>query len=75
VEDVGTFYGHLVYFKAIWNILWLFWSFGIFFGMLYQEKSCSEVGGLKTLSSGKTRPPDFLNSNSDLLVGDWESPS
>jgi hypothetical protein len=27
VEDVGINYGHLVYFTAIWNILWLF---GIF---------------------------------------------
>jgi hypothetical protein len=24
MEDVGIFYGHLVYFVAIWCILWLF---------------------------------------------------
>jgi hypothetical protein len=45
MEDVGIFYGHLVYFKAIWSTLW---PFGIYFtileyclcfGMLYQEKS------------------------------------
>jgi hypothetical protein len=52
MEDVGVFYGHLVYYAAIWYILW---QFGIFcghlvycmviwyiysrFGMLYQEKS------------------------------------
>jgi hypothetical protein len=31
VEDVGIFYGHLVYFMAIWYILW---PFGIFYGHL-----------------------------------------
>jgi hypothetical protein len=45
MEDVGVFYVHLVYFMAIWYILW---PFGIFyacfkyiprFGELYQEKS------------------------------------
>jgi hypothetical protein len=44
MEEVGIFYGHLVYSTAIWYILW---PFGIFygyfvcfsrFGMLYQEK-------------------------------------
>jgi hypothetical protein len=24
MEDVGTFYGHLVYFTATWNTLWTF---------------------------------------------------
>jgi hypothetical protein len=45
LEDVGIFYGDLLYFKAIRYIVW---SFGILFddlahfsryGMLYQEKS------------------------------------
>jgi hypothetical protein len=45
MEDVGRFYGHLVYFTATWQTLW---TFGIFcgnlrhfsrLGMLYQEKS------------------------------------
>jgi hypothetical protein len=47
-EDVGLFYGHLVYFKAIRSIFWLF-RIGIFsrFGMLYKEKSGkpAEYGG------------------------------
>jgi hypothetical protein len=30
-DDVGIFGGHLVYFSAIWYILW---PFGIFFGYL-----------------------------------------
>jgi hypothetical protein len=30
MKQVGTFYGHLVYFTAIWYSLWLF---GIFFGL------------------------------------------
>jgi hypothetical protein len=29
MEDVGIFYGHLVYFAAIWSI---FWPFGLFCG-------------------------------------------
>jgi hypothetical protein len=31
MEDVDIFYGHLVYFTAIWYILW---SFGKFYGYL-----------------------------------------
>jgi hypothetical protein len=31
MEDVGIFYGHLVYFTAIWNILW---TFGVIVGNL-----------------------------------------
>jgi hypothetical protein len=30
MEDVGIFYGHLVYITAIWNILWLFGIFSLF---------------------------------------------
>jgi hypothetical protein len=42
MEDVGVFYGHLVYFAAIWYILWIFLAISYIFphfGMLYQEKS------------------------------------
>jgi hypothetical protein len=42
MEDVGTFHGHLVCFKAIWHSLLILWLLGIFFirfGVLYQEKS------------------------------------
>jgi hypothetical protein len=46
MEDVGTFYVHLVYFPAIlayfmdiWNISPRFGTFLPVFGMLYQEKS------------------------------------
>jgi hypothetical protein len=38
MEDVGIFYGRLVYFMAIWYILWPFGIFKIF-GMLFQLKS------------------------------------
>jgi hypothetical protein len=31
IGDVGIFYDHLVYFTAVWYILW---SFGIFYGYL-----------------------------------------
>jgi hypothetical protein len=31
IENVGIFYGHLVYFKAVWSILW---PFGIFYDHL-----------------------------------------
>jgi hypothetical protein len=45
MEDVGKLYGHLVYFTAIWYILWPLGTFHGYlihffrFGMLYQEKS------------------------------------
>jgi hypothetical protein len=45
MEDVRTFYGHLVYFTSIWYTLWplgiFYGQLGYFsrFGMLYQEKS------------------------------------
>jgi hypothetical protein len=45
MKDVGKLYGHLVYFTAIWYILWPFGTFLVIlvyfsrFGMLYQEKS------------------------------------
>jgi hypothetical protein len=51
LEDVCIFYGHLVYFGAIWYILR---PFGIFYGhsvyfprfcMLYQDKSGNPDGG------------------------------
>jgi hypothetical protein len=52
MEDVGLFYGHLVYFTTIWYIVR---PFGILydslvyfshFGMLYQEKSGNPVQSL-----------------------------
>jgi hypothetical protein len=55
MEDVGLFYGHSVYFLAIWSIFWhlvYFLAFGIFyghlvdfsrFGILCQEKSGNPV--------------------------------
>jgi hypothetical protein len=45
MEDVGTFYGHLVNFPVIWHVLWQFGTCSHVlvhftrFGMLYQEKS------------------------------------
>jgi hypothetical protein len=45
MEDVGIFYGHMVYFIAIWYILWplgIFYGYLVYFprfGMLYHEKS------------------------------------
>jgi hypothetical protein len=42
MEDVGIFYVHLVFFTAIWYILWILCSFGIIFsrfGILYEERS------------------------------------
>jgi hypothetical protein len=42
MEDVGIIYGHLVYFAAISYLMWILWSFHIFFprfGILYREKS------------------------------------
>jgi hypothetical protein len=49
IDEVGMICGHLVYFTAIWYILWsfsIFYGFGYIFypfGMLYQEKSGNPV--------------------------------
>jgi hypothetical protein len=43
MENLGIFYDHLVYFKAIENILWPFGTFSVNlvhfsnFGVMYQE--------------------------------------
>jgi hypothetical protein len=45
MEDVAIFYGRLVYFVAIWYILWpfdIFYGYLVYFsrfGILYHEKS------------------------------------
>jgi hypothetical protein len=56
MEDVGIFFGHLVYFTAIWYIVWPFgilcghlvnftviWYIFPHFGMLCHEKSGNPV--------------------------------
>jgi hypothetical protein len=51
MEEVGMFYGHLVYFTAIWYILWpfricnLWYVYFSYFGMFCQEKSGNPVLG------------------------------
>jgi hypothetical protein len=42
----GLFYGQLLYFTDIWDILWLFGHFFAIFGMFYREKSGNPVGAL-----------------------------
>jgi hypothetical protein len=50
IEEHSTFYGHWVYFAAIWYILLPFGIFNVSlvyfpcFGILYQEKSGNPVG-------------------------------
>jgi hypothetical protein len=48
MEDVGKFYGHLVYFASIWYILW---PFGIFYGylVLFPVLVCCTKNNLATL--------------------------
>jgi hypothetical protein len=52
-EDVGLFYGHLVYVVTIWYILWAFGTslghlvYVSSFGMLHQEKSCNPASNSK----------------------------
>jgi hypothetical protein len=62
MKNVGTLHGHLVYFTAIWSILWPFFIFCGYlvyfshFGMLHQEKSgnyCLCSAGFFTRSAGK----------------------
>jgi hypothetical protein len=62
LQSFGVFYGHVVYFMAIWYILWPFgnavviWYIFPRFGMLCQEKS-GNPSGKKCTSS------NFLNSS------------
>jgi hypothetical protein len=46
IEDVDTLYGHLVYFAAIWHILW---PFDVFFPLWYAVPRKN----LATLLSGR----------------------
>jgi hypothetical protein len=39
MEDVGIFYGHLVYFKSIWYIYVMVIKYFFHFGMQHQEIS------------------------------------
>jgi hypothetical protein len=41
-EDVGTFYGRLVYFKASWYILWPFGFYGVFLYIFPVLVRCTE---------------------------------
>jgi hypothetical protein len=57
MENIYIFYGHLVYFTAIWYILW---AFGIFCGHLVNFRviwyNFSSFGMLSQEKSGK---PDY----------------
>jgi hypothetical protein len=50
VEDVGMFYGRLVYFSSVWYISWhldiflVIWYISPRFGMSYQDKSGNPGG-------------------------------
>jgi hypothetical protein len=60
IEDVGNligrqFYGHLLYFEAIWNIVRLFYIYFSRFGLLYQEKSGNPGWGLGLAISGQLK--------------------
>jgi hypothetical protein len=46
MEDVCVFYGHLVYFTAIWYILWpfgLFYSYLVYFSPFYDVPKKNQV--------------------------------
>jgi hypothetical protein len=80
MEYVGLFYGHLVYFTAIW---YMFVSFGIFydylvyfmiiwyifsrFGMSYEEKSGNPGANVKILGNDKNRRFCFFLTTSVLF--------
>jgi hypothetical protein len=46
MDDVGIFYGHLVYFTAIWHA---FWTFGIFCGNFFPVLVCCTKKNLATM--------------------------
>jgi hypothetical protein len=53
MENAGVFYGHLVYFTAIWYILWPFgnvveiWYVYVCFGLMCQEKNLAILHGAR----------------------------
>jgi hypothetical protein len=53
MEDVGMFYGHLVYFKTIWYVLWPF----LYFEEIWCISSvlvCGIKKNLATLTTDRT---------------------
>jgi hypothetical protein len=55
MEDVGIFYGHLVYLMAI---LYISWSFGVFCGhLVYFVASCYILTGFGILYKEKSGNP------------------
>jgi hypothetical protein len=79
MEDVGIFYGHLVYFTAIWYMLLPFVYFVVFwyifprFGMFYQEKSGNPEPSTRknekwTIQLAKYRRTDQSFKTIEILV-------
>jgi hypothetical protein len=61
MEDVGTFYCHLVYFTAIWYILW---PFGKFYGRLVYFSRC----GLVVCCTNKNLATLFISRTTRLFA-------
>jgi hypothetical protein len=49
MEDVGLFYGHLVYFTTIWYILWSLGIFHVYLVHLFPIWVCCTKKNLATL--------------------------
>jgi hypothetical protein len=69
MDDVGTFYDHLVYFTTFGYILWPFDILSRF-GMLYQEKSGNPAKGQNFGPSGHpVCGPSFLFMTAKICAG------
>jgi hypothetical protein len=64
MEDVGIFYGHLVYFTAIWYILRIFWYILWLFGIFLANLVCLPKKNLATLQRTQLQSPKTLFSGS-----------
>jgi hypothetical protein len=84
MEDVGSFYGNLVYFTAIWStyftaIWYILWPFGTFhiFGIFFRYDNLYQEKNLATLPeslfcqilSTKTRKKNFVAFASMKALG------
>jgi hypothetical protein len=64
IEDVRIFYGHLVYFTAIWSVLW---PFGILYGYLVYFSPFWYVVPRKNLATLHTTPSNTVRI--DPIIG------
>jgi hypothetical protein len=64
MRDVGQFFGHFVYFSAVWYILWPFGIFGGHFGIFFPFRCFGTKKNLATLKMIRRIQPCIMTSSS-----------